>query len=88
MTITESGVGFGTPFYMAPEQARNAKRADQRSDIYALGCTLYHFLTGALPFQEESTMELLLKKESRGASRPPGGSIPRCPNGWTWSLIE
>ncbi len=61
--LTESGAGLGTPKYMAPEQARNAKRADQRCDIYALGGVLYHYLTGTVPFQGESAMELLLAKE-------------------------
>ena len=62
-SMTQSGTGMGTPLYMAPEQARNAKHVDQRADIYALGCTLYHFLTGQHPFQGENTMELLVAKE-------------------------
>jgi serine/threonine-protein kinase len=55
---------MGTPLYMAPEQARNAKHVDQRSDIYALGVTLYQFLTGSLPFSGGTTLELLMSKES------------------------
>jgi len=62
-SMTQSGTGLGTPYYMPPEQARNAKHVDLRSDIYALGSTLYHFLTGAYPFQAESTLELILAKE-------------------------
>ena len=50
VSMTQSGTGLGTPLYMAPEQARSAKTVDQRSDIYALGATLYHMLTGTLPF--------------------------------------
>ena len=50
MSMTQSGTGLGTPYYMPPEQARNAKHVDHRSDIYALGCTLYHFVSGKLPF--------------------------------------
>lgn len=63
MSMTQTGTGLGTPLYMAPEQARNAKHVDQRSDIYALGCTLYHFLTGALPFTGNDTLEVIMAKE-------------------------
>lgn len=63
-SMTQSGTGMGTPLYMAPEQARNAKHVDQRSDIYALGVTLYQFLTGSLPFSGGTTLELLISKEA------------------------
>lgn len=63
MSMTQSGTGLGTPYYMAPEQARNAKYVDRRSDIYALGITLYHLLTGKLPFTGNSAMEVVLAKE-------------------------
>jgi eukaryotic-like serine/threonine-protein kinase len=62
-SITQSGSGFGTPYYMPPEQARNAKYVDARSDIYALGATLYHLLTGKAPFTGETAMEVLIAKE-------------------------
>jgi len=62
-SMTQSGTGMGTPLYMPPEQARNAKYVDQRSDIYALGCTLYKFLTGVPPYTADSTMELIIAKE-------------------------
>ncbi|HEY0983145.1 serine/threonine protein kinase [Schlesneria sp.] len=63
LSMTASGMGLGTPYYMAPEQARNAKHVDRRSDIYALGITLYHLLTGQLPFKGESVMEVIMAKE-------------------------
>lgn len=63
MQMTQSGTGLGTPYYMAPEQARNAKHVDGRSDIYALGVTLYHFLTGKLPFTGSSAIEVIKNKE-------------------------
>ncbi|MCA9086767.1 MAG: serine/threonine protein kinase, partial [Planctomycetaceae bacterium] len=64
VSMTQSGTGLGTPLYMAPEQARSAKTVDQRSDIYALGATLYHMLTGRLPFTGGTALELIISKET------------------------
>lgn len=64
VSMTQSGTGLGTPLYMAPEQARSAKTVDQRSDIYALGATLYHMVTGVLPHKGTSALELILAKEA------------------------
>jgi Leucine-rich repeat (LRR) protein/tRNA A-37 threonylcarbamoyl transferase component Bud32 len=57
---TATGIVMGTPDYMAPEQANDAKRADIRADLYSLGCTLYHLLTGCVPFPGQSLTEKLL----------------------------
>lgn len=63
LSMTQSGTGLGTPYYMAPEQARNAKHVDGRADIYALGVMFYYFLTGNLPFTGSSTLEVIQNKE-------------------------
>ncbi len=56
--LTKTGVIFGTPEYMAPEQARG-EQADHRVDVYAMGCLLFQFLTGTVPFKAESFMAVL-----------------------------
>jgi serine/threonine-protein kinase len=64
LNLSRTGTGAGTPYYMSPEQARDAKHVDGRSDIYALGTMLYCFLTGNPPFKGETYVELLLAKEA------------------------
>ncbi len=60
--LTRTGRGLGTPYYMAPEQFRNAKNVDVRSDVYSLGATFYVMLTGKIPFEHSSPLDCWLKK--------------------------
>ena len=57
--ITRAGTTVGTVDYMSPEQARNSKAADTRSDMYSLGATWFHLLTGHAPFAEGSMLNKL-----------------------------
>ena len=59
--LTEAGHTVGTVDYMPSEQARDGRLADIRSDIYSLGCTLYHMLAGQPPFAEGTLTERIYK---------------------------
>jgi len=60
----------GTAAYMAPEQAANPTAVDHRADIYALGATMYHMVTGRPPFQSSNAEELLRKHASEAPVSP------------------
>ncbi len=59
-TLTQTGMIFGTPKYMSPEQAEG-KTIDYRADIYAIGVVMYEMLTGRPPFLADTPIALLLK---------------------------
>ncbi len=61
--LTQSGVTLGTFDYISPEQARDPRVADIRSDIYSLGCTLFFMLTGRPPFPEGTVLQKLLQHQ-------------------------
>lgn len=71
---TQSGTMMGTPYYMPPEQGRDARSADARSDLYALGATFYHMLVGTVPFTGRTPMEVLLNASTSTLNWRDGGS--------------
>jgi serine/threonine-protein kinase len=60
-TSTKTGAVLGTPYYMAPEQARGLRTIDTRADLWSLGVIAYKCITGVLPFEGESVGDLLVK---------------------------
>ncbi|HEX8108257.1 MAG TPA: serine/threonine-protein kinase, partial [Kofleriaceae bacterium] len=59
--LTRTGSMVGTPGYMAPEQARSHGAIDARADVFALGCVLFHCLTGTAPFEGDTAIAVLGK---------------------------
>lgn len=68
--LTMAGTTLGTFDYISPEQARDPRSADTRSDIYSLGCTVYHMLTGEPPFPEGTVLQKLLQHQGDEAPDP------------------
>ncbi len=72
---------YGTPEYMAPEQAARPGEVDERADLYAVGVILYEMLTGRLPFSDDSAVKLLEAKTQGSPEAPseraPSRAIPR-----------
>lgn len=67
---TQSGIQVGTPYAMAPEQCRGVA-IDGRADVYALGVLVHRVLTGSLPFDGETAMDIIMKHM---AAKPPAMS--------------
>ena len=63
--LTSTGVTLGTFDYISPEQARDPREADTRSDIYSLGCTLFYMLAGRPPFAEGTAVQKLLSHQNQ-----------------------
>lgn len=66
--LTASGVTLGTFDYISPEQARDPRSADVRSDMYSLGCSFFYMLTGRPPFPDGTVLQKLLQHQ---ADLPP-----------------
>jgi serine/threonine protein kinase len=67
--LTRTGTVLGSPSYMAPEQIADSREADSRSDVWSIGVTLYHALSGVLPFQAASSVDVLMLITEAKAAR-------------------
>ena len=67
---SEAGKAYGTPYYIAPEQIRGKIDIDGRADIYGLGATFYHMVTGRVPFTGDDSSEIM-RKHLREKLIPP-----------------
>jgi len=67
---TLTGMLMGTPGYMSPEQARDAKNVDERADVFSLGCVLYELATGARAYDGDDRLDVLVRV-IRGAHESP-----------------
>ncbi|HEY1188152.1 MAG TPA: protein kinase [Gemmata sp.] len=76
--LTAIHQGVGTTYYMPYEQAVNANLVDGRSDIFALGASLYHLLTGELPFPG-GTHDEVIRDKAHGTFRPVQSVVPSVP---------
>ncbi|HVO30174.1 MAG TPA: protein kinase, partial [bacterium] len=59
-SLTQSGIVMGTPYYMSPEQGQGDP-IDHRSDLYSLGATFYHMITGFTPYEAQNPVSLIIK---------------------------
>jgi serine/threonine-protein kinase len=59
--LSEAGMAIGTPYYISPEQVRGQTNIDIRADIYSLGATLYHMVTGKVPYGGDTPTEVMRK---------------------------
>lgn len=69
--MAEAGMAIGTPYYISPEQVRGQVDVDIRSDIYSLGATLYHMVTGQVPFTGETPSEVMKKHVDKNVPLTP-----------------
>ena len=75
---TLSGQIYGTPFYMSPEQFMDSNNVTEKSDMYSLGATLYHLITGKVPFATNNIVQII-HMQINEKPVPPIELIPNMP---------
>ncbi|MCX7805479.1 MAG: serine/threonine protein kinase, partial [Planctomycetota bacterium] len=84
--VTLSGMTVGTPYYISPEQAQGEPNLDVRTDIYSLGASLYHMVTGRVPFDGENGV-VIMTKHVKEPLRPVRSLAPDISEGFA-AVIE
>jgi serine/threonine-protein kinase len=69
--MSEAGMAIGTPYYISPEQVRGQVDVDIRADIYSLGASLYHMVTGRVPYDGETATEVMRQHVDKNAVLVP-----------------
>ena len=70
-SMSEAGMAIGTPYYISPEQVRGQVDVDIRADIYSLGATLYHMVTGRVPYDGETPTDVMRKHVDKNVVLEP-----------------
>ncbi len=69
--MAEAGMAIGTPYYISPEQVRGQVDVDIRADVYSLGATFYHMVTGKVPYNGETPSEVMRKHVDKNVTLVP-----------------
>ena len=86
--LSEAGMAIGTPYYISPEQVRGQTNVDIRADIYSLGATLYHMVTGKVPYGGETPNEVMRKHVDPNVTMIPPDHINTKLSGGLGMVVE
>ncbi|HKI17467.1 MAG TPA: serine/threonine-protein kinase [Isosphaeraceae bacterium] len=86
--LAEAGMAIGTPYYISPEQVRGQTNVDIRADIYSLGATLYHMVTGRVPYGGETPNEVMRKHVDPNVTMIPPDHINTKLSGGLGMVVE
>ncbi|MBI3855744.1 MAG: serine/threonine protein kinase [Planctomycetes bacterium] len=84
---TRPGASMGTPYYIAPEQARGEQNVDTRADIYSLGASFYHMVAGEVPFVGQSAADVISKHLTEPVT-PPRVKNPLVSGSVDWVIVK
>jgi serine/threonine-protein kinase len=86
--LSEAGMAIGTPYYISPEQVRGQTNIDIRADIYSLGATLYHMVTGRVPYGGETPSEVMRKHVDPKVNMVPPDHLNTTLSGGLGMVVE